>query len=74
MPDNGPVIGLIVASSLFIVAAAAIYAVIGRSEMPLRHKPLMFAGAACIWLALASLTAFLNQLYWIFPKLGLFEG
>jgi len=72
MPQSEATMGFFFAYPVFMAVAVALFFAVGRSAMPMRHKPAMICGAASIWLALASFTAFLNQVYWIFPKLGIF--
>lgn len=72
MPQNQFAVGLLAAFPVLMLTTATLFFAVGRSAMPMRHKPAMITGAVCIWLALGSFTAFVNQVYWIFPKMGLF--
>lgn len=74
MPHNAPVIGLAAAYSALLLLAAIFFFIVGRAEMPLRHKPIIITGLIAVWLGLSCFTELLNQLYWIYPKLGFIGG
>lgn len=63
--------GLMGAYTAFVLIAAVIYAAVGRSATPMRHKPAMILGTICLWLALASFAMLMNEAYGVFQHIGL---